>query len=93
MELYPVSEACKATNGSSSQLIASGKGKLLGIFVASTTSGTIKLWDNTSAATTIIVNTFTPNAAQFYPIPAAFDTGLFITIANTIDYTIFWSRP
>lgn len=92
MEHSPVSESCTATNISSSQAISSGKGKLLGIFVASTSSGTIKVWDNTAASGTVIVNTFTPSAAAFYPIPAKYSTGLYVTLANTIDCTVFWEK-
>lgn len=79
------------TNLSASGLVKTGAGQLLGIFVASTSSGTIKVWDNTSAATTILVNTFTPTAPGFYSIPANFTTGLYITLANTIDCTIFYN--
>ena len=93
MEVYPVSESCKYTNLSASALIASGKGKLLGIFVASSAAATVKLWDQTSAATPVIVNTFTAVAGTFYPIPAAFDTGLYCTIVGTADMTVFWTRP
>ena len=76
-------------NKSASALIKTGAGQLLGIFVASASSTpTIKLWDNTSAATTILVNTFTPVAATFYPIPANFTTGLYLTISGTVDCTV-----
>lgn len=87
----PVSEAGDYTNISASALIRTGPGKLLGIFVASASSTpTIKVWDNTSAATTVLVNTFTPTASQFYPIPARFTTGCYVTISGTVDCTVFW---
>ena len=71
--------------------VKEGAGKLCGIFVASTTSGTIKVWDQTSAAAPVLVNTFTPAAATYYPFPdVAFTRGLFITIANTIDCTVYY---
>lgn len=75
------------SNISTSTLIKTGDGHLIGIFVASSTSGTIKVWDNTSAATTIIVNTFSATAATWYPIPAHFKTGCFVTLGGTIDCT------
>jgi hypothetical protein len=74
-----VSEACTHKNISASTLIRTGRGRLLGIFVASTTSGTV------------IVNTFTPQAATFYPIPAELITGCYVTLANTIDCTVFFA--
>ena len=87
----PVSEAGDYTNISASTLIRTGPGKLLGIFVASASSTpTIKVWDNTSAATTVLVNTFTPSAGVFYPMPAKFQTGCYVTIGGTVDCTVFW---
>lgn len=80
-----------ALNGSTSQLVRTGAGDVVGIFVASSSSGTIKLWDNTSAATTVLVNTFSAVAGQWYPLPFPFSTGLFITVAGTIDYTISYT--
>ena len=86
-----VSEAANYTNISASTLIRTGPGKLLGIFVASASSTpTIKVWDNTSAATTIIVNTFTPTEATFYPIPVRFETGCYVSISGTVDCTVIW---
>ena len=84
-----VNESGFPTNISSSTLIRTGRGRLLGIFVASASaSPTIKVWDNTSAATTILVNTFTPIAATFYPMPFRFQTGCFVTISGTVDCTV-----
>ena len=87
-----VQETSSYTNISTSTLIRTGRGALTGIFVASASATpTIKVWDNTSAATTILVNTFTPAAATFYPIPAAFGTGLYVTIGGTVDCTVLWN--
>ena len=87
----PVVESGNYNNISTSTLIRTGAGQLLGIFVASASATpTIKVWDNTSAATTVIVNTFTPVAGTFYPIPANFSTGLYVTIGGTVDCTVFW---
>jgi len=86
-----VLESTNYTNLSASALVKTGTGGLLGIFVASTSGGTIKLWDNTSAAGTVIVNTFSPLAGTFYPLPAQFTTGLYITIGGTADVTLFWT--
>ena len=87
-----VQETGSYNNISSSTLIRTGAGSLVGIFVASASSTpTIKVWDNTSGATTILVNTFTPAAATFYPIPATFGTGLYVTIGGTVDCTVIWN--
>lgn len=84
-------EASKYLNGTTSQAIVSGSGKLYGIIVNSHTSGTFKIWDNTAGSGTVLINTFTvPTGSQMYvfPVPIDFYTGCFITVGGTIDYTI-----
>lgn len=87
----PVMGGVEYVNLTSSALVKTGERTIVGIWVSSTTGGTIKLWDNTSAATTVIVNTFAAAAATWYPLPFRFKTGLYCTIANTIDCTISFS--
>ena len=71
--------------------VKSERGVLIGIFVASSTSCTIKLWDNTSAATTVLVNTFSASAATWYPLPFVFNTGLYVDVSGTCDLTVSYS--
>jgi len=72
--------------------VLTGPGRLLGIFVASASATpTIKIWDSTSAAGTVVVNTFTPSAGTFYPIPAQVATGITVQISGTVDCTPFWA--
>jgi hypothetical protein len=79
-------------NLSASALVLTGAGKLVGIFVASASAvPTIKVWDNTSGATTVLVNTFTPVAATFYQLPnVRVATGIYVTISGTVDCTVFY---
>jgi len=76
-------------------LIQTGKGKVYGFIVNSHTSGTLKLWDNTSAAGTVIMNTFTfptgSSVQKFTDDGIDFYTGLFADIGGTVDITILWS--
>ena len=91
-EVTPVAGGTDYTNISASTLIKTGDGALVGIFVASASSTpTIKVWDNTSGATTILVNTFTPLAGTWYPLPFHFRTGCYVTISGTIDCTVSFS--
>lgn len=86
--MNPVTESQNFTNITSTTTIRTGSGGILGIFVASVSgSPTIKVQDGS----TTIVNTFTPVAATFYPIPARFATSLVVTIGATLDCTVFWS--
>jgi hypothetical protein len=77
------------SNQTASALIKTGDGHLIGIFVNSGTP-TIKVWDNTSAATTTIFNTFQAVAATWYPLPAHFKTGCYVTLAGTCDITAIY---
>lgn len=87
-----VLEVGSYANISSTTTIKSAPGHVLGIFVASASaSPTIKVWDSITAATTILVNTFTPVAGTFYPIPAFFGTGLTVSIGGTVDCTVFYT--
>lgn len=82
------------TNISASALIKTGAGVISGGIVNSHSSGTLKLWDNTSAATTVLVNTITFAAGSGIPIQLPgdieFSTGLYATIGGTADITLFW---
>lgn len=82
-------EAGEYRHLTASAVVRNGPGAVIGIFVASASgSPTIKVWDNTSAATTVLVNTFTPVAATFYRLPAYFKTGLYVEIGGTVDCTV-----
>lgn len=65
--------------------------KLGGVFCASSTAGTLKIWDSATAASgPVIVNTFTLVAGTYYPLPAIAKNGLYLTIGGTTDITVFW---
>lgn len=83
-------EAYTAVPLSASGSAKTGAGVLGGILVGTSTSLTIKVWDNTSAAGTVIVETTAAlTAGQFLRIPAAFSTGCFVTIGGTGTITVF----
>ena len=85
-----VTETAGYSNITASAAVRSGRGRLLGIFVASASATpTIKVWDNTAASGAVIVNTFVPIGGVFYPIPARFATGCYVTISGTVDCTVF----
>lgn len=77
-------------NKTASALIKTGKGVLRGMYVNSTSSGTIKFWDNTSAAGTIINNTITPAIGYHSLGNAAFTIGLYVSIGATLDVTLYF---
>lgn len=83
----------KFKNITASDLVKTGFGKVAGFIVNSHTSGTLKLWDNTSAAGTVIINTYTfPSGSQVveFPEEISFNTGLYATVGGTADLTIVY---
>lgn len=77
-------------NITASGLIKTGFGTLVGMYVNSTSAGTIKFWDNTSAATTVINNTITPAIGYHKLGNANFTVGLYATISGTLDVTLYY---
>ena len=81
--------------GAADAQIKVGGGKLYGVFVSSTSSGTFALYDSATASTSDpkIAATVTPAAGgQYLSFPAGiwFRNGLYIDIANTIEYTVVY---
>ena len=70
----------------SSGVLKGAEGQLLGVLVSSTSSGTIKLWDNATAASgTVLIDTFTPAGTGWFPLPFQFKNGCYVTIGGTIS--------
>lgn len=83
----------KYANITANNLVRTGGGRVYGVIINSHSSGTLKLWDNTSAATTVICNTMTFAAGErtvSFPAPIDFYTGLYATVGGTADLTIVW---
>jgi hypothetical protein len=82
----------KYINLTASALVKTGIGVIHGVVINSHAAGTLKLWDNTSAATTVVCNTMSFAVGErFIPLYGlAFNTGLFATIGGTADITIIY---
>jgi len=79
------------TQTGDSVLVKTGVGAVRGIFVSSSSQATIKLWDNTSAATTVLVEEFTATGPFYYPLAdCKFGIGLYITITGDLECTVFY---
>lgn len=76
----------------SSALVMGSAGKLKGIEItAFTGTPTIKLWANTAASGTVLVDTFTVTATGYRPYPARrTGSGIYATVAGTgtLTYTV-----
>jgi len=79
------------TNLSASAQVLAGAGKLNGVFCASTSGGTLKLWDSLAGSGNVLVNTFALVAGTSYDFRhARVGTGIYATITNTADITVFF---
>jgi hypothetical protein len=81
------------TQSSATKQIKVGAGKLYGIFVSTTSSGTLTIYDsaNSSASDPKIADTITVAAGTTYlNIPAGlyFNSGLYIVLANSASFTV-----
>jgi hypothetical protein len=72
-----------------------GAGKLYGIQVSTTSSGTLTVYDSASSSNSDpkIANTITVSAGtQYLSFPAGifFNKGLYIVLANTAEFTVVY---
>jgi len=81
-------ECGQPVNLTSSGAISTVPGRIIGFYVASTSSGTIILKDGGSGGTAIS-GTITP-AVGWHFFPAAISTSAYATIASTIDVTFMF---
>ena len=87
MANYTYSEATKQ--------VKVGAGKLYGIFVSTTSSGTLNVYDSPAGSTSDpkISGTITPVAGGQYlsfPNGIFFNNGLYIVLANTASFTVVY---
>lgn len=86
-------ETVQSINVQATKLVRTGAGSIAGIIVNSHSSGTLKLWNNTSAAVPVygeplIMDTWTFAAGPqviMFPNPIRFDIGLFATVGGTLN--------
>ena len=85
-----VKEVFSPKNITTSVNVTPRSGSLIGIFVASASATpTIAVYDSATTTTgTLIVNTFTPAAGTFYPMPFSFTNGCYVAIGGTVDCTV-----
>lgn len=70
--------------------VKNGTGKILGFFISSGTP-TVKLWDNTAASGTVLLESVITTAATYYPFPASFSKGCYATITNAGEISFITS--
>ena len=61
---------------------------LLGIFVSSSTVGTVTIYDSaTTTTTTKVIDTVTLTAGTWYPMPVGTTAGIYIVVGGTLSAT------
>lgn len=79
---------------SASTLVRTGATTLNGIYVSSTTSGVLKIWDSTTASGTVKIDTFTPAVGWHNFGGLNCSTGLYIqVVSGTIAFTPNYDDP
>lgn len=90
----PVNEAAIPSgnykNLTASGIVDQGACSLLGFYVNSTSTGTIKFFDGQDTGGTAIGGTITP-AIGWHFYPAAAKSALFASIGSTLDVTIIYA--
>ena len=74
----------------SATALKNGPGILVGMYVNSTSSGTIKIYDSLTQAGTVMNNTITPAVGLHDFFSGGFSTGLSVTIGGTLDVTLYY---
>ena len=65
---------------------------LLGIFVSSSSSGTITVYDSATTTTTAkVIDTFTGVLGTWYPIPVSTTAGIYIVVTGTLSATVVFA--
>ena len=83
------------TQTSATKQVKVGAGKLYGIFVSTTASGTLTVYDSpaSSASDPKILDTITVTAGTAYadfPAGMFFNKGLYIVLANSASFTVVY---
>jgi nitrogenase subunit NifH len=67
--------------------------KLLGIFVSSSTLGTVTIYDSatTTTSTKVVDTTVALTGGTWIPIPVAFASGIYIVVGGTLSATVVYA--
>jgi len=78
-------------NMSASGLVKTGTGRIRGVFCNTTSSGSLAFADATSGTTPVIVTGLSLTAGTWYYFgDLTFETGLYITLTNTANWTVVY---
>ena len=84
-------QANTVKNMTASALVKTGPGVLVGMYVNSTSAGTIRFWDSLTATGVVMNNVITPAIGYHGLGNGSFTTGLFATIGGTLNVTLYYA--
>lgn len=87
-----MNQVTKYVNLTASAIVQAGAGVLHGMYVNSTSSGTVKLWDGLAATPTVINNTITPAVGFHFLGDVRFNTGLYAEMGGTSRDITFYIK-
>jgi hypothetical protein len=65
---------------------------LLGIFVSTSSSGTITVYDSATTTTTAkVIDTVSVSAGTWYPMPVGTTAGIYIVVGGTLSATVVFA--
>ena len=65
---------------------------LLGIFVSTSSSGTITVYDSATTTTTAkVIDTVSVTAGTWYPMPVGTTAGIYIVVGGTLSATVVFA--
>lgn len=67
--------------------------KLLGIFVSSSTAGTVTIYDSATTTTTtkVIDTTAALTGSTWIPMPISFASGIYVVVGGTLSATVVFA--
>lgn len=80
----------RAKSVSADTLIATGSGRFGGVQVTASSGGSIKVWDNTAASGTVLIDTLAVYPGDTFWWPSEFQTGLYLDVTGTVTVTVFY---
>lgn len=74
-------------------VVPDGAARIVGVMVSTSTSLTLKFWDEKSGTGTVLMNTTAAiTAPVFWPVKFSCTKGCFCTFGGTGTITVYWER-
>lgn len=74
-------------------VVPDGAARIVGVMVSTSTSLTLKFWDNTAGSGTVEMNTTAAiTAPVFWPIQFDVTIGCYCTFGGSGTITVYWTR-